>query len=1095
MVEKLMKKILLSIAIFSLWLLYGKSTDLTLENWHVLYAGKASFANGTLKAVPQNKGAALVRRILPGEVKGDFVHFRVKGTGFESGDLSLSLRGKTRVAVQKGEKQKDGSLLFAFPGLPENFSQLRLYFNSTGRLNKQAVEMQFTQLRFEGKPCFTADLSLRRKKMFEKTVIFPRIQSKYDLVKNYLSSYSAGTGTFVDRPLFYNRDLADSPLPEYDKQNSVKGFQKQLETARMFVDGLGLFYSQRSIRHLNPIRAAEAAGLKNCIFMEATPPLLKNTKLAFKVIDETLSSPAVFKHQGSLVISSYHGEVFKPEQWVKILKPFRQKYGKKVLFTIEMRAAGYGMNSHYRKTEGKPSAAFTEEIKARIRRYLDAADGVNFSASNHLNEKKTGFPENVLSIKAYREYIIPVFVSVLAEEKYNGKKIFGLSAHKGYTQTRRTASNLDDEGTGSMRKSLTAALEANCDYIVMPEWNEINENTHVEPLVSNALTNVRVVNALRNKTTSAVEKKFPDVILSFRQSNDLAVPIPIELLGLPEKDSGPSSVRLHLLSPEGKRIKSFDKVRFSHKQTEEKFYLEPAYKYGKFRYLLPELEISWKGKTFSLREGLPHIRLYSAPNVNNTYVKIPLRDLPQEGIQVKTVISGEKIQAHGKIRLPEKIMSVELLANENVLKAVDVHNEYRTPAGMVMLRWMRMTPVAHGFSNDRLTVRALKGRIRLRTPHIFSLTGMKLEQPSPDLISGRIGGGCCIREFFFFADPDAELEFSDRKERFKVTVASLIANGLFRQAGACGVSRTVEHCKEQIELPRPIGKKELSFSLEAPLRKDKNTVYSVRVVTEKGRVFRSRPVMAKSESAGQLTLPLRDILTDKVLRVTVPRQMIRHRIFDFSPRCGALLPLKDGDKEEFAVCGGFDYRSHSAKGWNVLRQPVWKKEKDRWVLDFVPGSGLLLCQPLFSRSAFDLRLEASFKDLRSQTLLDVLGQNLSVQVTDGRLHGRIVTTCGKAGWQVKEKLEKERFYKIRLTYDLETLRVYLDGKEAARQKITGTLPDAWILCIGGAPSGKGPAVSNVLTKAAGAHDTPDKAFRFNGTLRALEIANCPLDSN
>ncbi|MBQ9500984.1 MAG: hypothetical protein IJU70_02380 [Lentisphaeria bacterium] len=1058
--------------------------------WRVFYTEKSSFRDGVLTGTPKNGGAALVRKITSSEVPAGAAQLCVRGSGFEADDLSLSLRGRTRVTVRKSERKGDRFVL-SFSAVPEELREMRIYFNSRARYSGKPVSMKFDSIFFAAGEVYRPDMSVRRRRVFERTVIFPRIQSKYDLVKNYLSVYSAGTGNFVDRPLFFNRELADVPLPEYDKQNTVGSFRKQLEVARLFTDGLGIFYSIRPVRYMRPIHAAETAGMKNCVFMEVPGARLEMYKVLFPAIDATLKSPAVFKHRGALVIGSYQGDALSPERWKKILPPYRARYGKKVLFTVELRGIGYTMASHFRKTGGRPRAAFTEEMKKKIRAYLDVADGINFSASNHLNAPRAGFPENVFNAEAYGNYIIPVFVSVLAEEKYDGKKLLGLSAHRGYIQTRRLVSNVDDEGTASLRKSLTAALGANCDFIVMPEWNEINENTHMEPLVSHALTNVRVVNAVRGLPVADVEKKFPNVILSFRQENDLAAPIPVELLALPEKEASPSRITLRLVSPDGKVVKSYPQQTFSHEKIEEFSRLEPAAAFASYRYLVPELEILWRGKKRVLRAGLPHIRLTGAPNIRQCYVKIPLRDLPDpESVRSESGFEGRTVRVRGRASLPEKIMSVELLADENVLTAADPKKEFVPPPGMVMLRWMRSTPVTGGFAGDTVTLTAAAGGIRLRTPHTYSLTGMKPEQPRKNVISGRIGGGCNIRDFFFFATPDAVLKITSRKQTVEVAVRDVLAQGRLRFVGDSGVSMNVEHCTEQVEMPMPLNEKEFAFDLAAPKRPGVNTVYSLRIVTEAGRVYRGLPFMAAHDPGKPVKLPVFDLLDEKVKVIDVPEARLRNVSFEFSPRCGDVLPADTGVRDEDAMAGGFDYRTHSAPGWNILLPPRWRRENGRWLLDFKPGCGLLLCQPLFSRSAFDLELEASFSSVEDQVLLDVLGGKLPVRVRDGRLSGAIVTAKGNFEWRAEKVIEKNRFYTLRLCYDLTRLRVFLDGTEIASVPASGTVPgDGWVLCIGGVPEKTRPAGWNSLAKDEPKTTSPNTGFRFDGVLRALRIAN------
>ena len=283
-------------------------------------------------------------------------------------------------------------------------------------------------------------------------------------------------------------------------------------------------------------------------------------------------------------------------------------------------------------------------------------------------------------------------------------------------------------------------------------------------------------------------------------------------------------------------------------------------------------------------------------------------------------------------------------------------------------------------------------------------------------------------------------------------------------------------------------------TVSAPLRADKNTVYTLRIVTEKGRVYRSLPVMRQNAAAKMCQLPVWDLLENDRKVLSVPEYMLRNAVFDFDPRYGDVLPTVSKIRSEYAMAGGFDYRSHSAKGWNVLHKPEWKKSGDTWLLEFKKGSGLLLCQPLFSRSAFDICLTVSLDDTKEQTILDVLGGKLPLKVENGKLYGEITTSCGKKKWQSSVTIEKARFYNLRLVYDLAELVVFLDGKKIASVSAAGTFTDGWILCVGGAPEKLPRAVSNVLSKTARSGNTPNSGFRFSGKLKSLRISNYPVEN-
>ena len=336
------------------------------------------------------------------------------------------------------------------------------------------------------------------------------------------------------------------------------------------------------------------------------------------------------------------------------------------------------------------------------------------------------------------------------------------------------------------------------------------------------------------------------------------------------------------------------------------------------------------------------------------------------------------------------------------------------------------------------------------------------------------------------------MEFTIRKSVVRVKARDILANGFARYALTHGITQTIEHCTEQIEMPYPIKKQHVDFDFSAPVRADKNTVYMLRIVTEKGRVYRSLPVMRQNAAAKMCRLPVWDLLENKRKVLSVPEYMLRNAVFDFDPRYKDVLPTVSRIRSEYAMAGGFDYRSHSAKGWNVLHKPEWKKSGDTWLLDFKKGSGLLLCQPLFSRSAFDIELTVSVDDTKEQTILDVLGGKLPVKVKNGKLYGEITTAAGRKKWQSSVTLEKDRFYVLRLVYDLAELVVFLDGKKISSVPATGVFTDGWILCVGGAPVKLPRAVSNILAKTARAGNTPDPGFCFSGKLKSLKISNYPL---
>ncbi|MBQ6471279.1 MAG: hypothetical protein IJJ33_04805 [Victivallales bacterium] len=934
-----------------------------------------------------------------------------------------------------------------------------------------------------------------RTRMLDRTRLYPRIQSKYDLMYNYLDGYTLGSGTFFDRPLFFDRTLAENPLPLYDKLSSPKGFCRDLDSALEFTDGFAIFMATRLPRTVRPIQFATEAGYRGALLLETPPPRLKMTEELMTQLDMALNSEAVLKWQGKVIVSSYHGEVYTPEEWRELLKPYREKYGDKVLFTAELRNCAYRINSSYNKHGGFLTAEEVEEYKARIRSYLEVVDGINFSGSNHLTGREAGYPENVFNAECYARFIVPIFASVLAEPAYNGRKLLGLSAHRGYAQVRHTGSNIDEMCTRGLRQSLQAALSANPDYIIMPEWNELNENTHLQPLVGNAKSTTRVVNAIMGRTTRDVERIYPNIIFSARQENDLSWPVPIELLGLPDAGGGPSQVTLRLLDAQGKLVKAFPPHTFSHRAIEEDFHLEESAPYAGSRILIPELEITWEGRTCVIRDGLPCIRLSTPPVQLQTYVKIPLRDLPApDCLQASLRIQDGMVTATGRFHFPENLAYLELLANDTPIAALSDKDDYAAPPGKILLCWQRSGPLVSGLNSGDLSITAVKGAIEARTPHVYGMAGMAVPQQTGNTLSGPIGGGSFCRECFFFATPDAVLEVSERGEATTVAVSQVLRHGRYRVVDSHGVSWQLLQMKDLPEMPFPLDRESGDFALAAQLSDRFNAVYCIRAVTREGRVFRTLPMVANGPDGPPVDFPVFDLLKDARAVREIPQSLVRDLRYVFSPEAGTLMLAEDGRREHDAVLGGFDYRTHSAPGWNVLLAPQWRQYGDgKWELVFAKGAGILLGPPVFSRSAFLVEMDVQFDNVEDQTVLAAIGERLTLQVKKGRLLGSITPAAKRLRWTAPKdcRLEAGRFYHLALRYDLETLTCEVDGTSVATLPVTGNIAEGWVLCVGGCAIKPPPAKANVLYRPPQATNTPNEGFRFSGALRSLRVANWP----
>ena len=280
--------------------------------------------------------------------------------------------------------------------------------------------------------------------------------------------------------------------------------------------------------------------------------------------------------------------------------------------------------------------------------------------------------------------------------------------------------------------------------------------------------------------------------------------------------------------------------------------------------------------------------------------------------------------------------------------------------------------------------------------------------------------------------------------------------------------------------------------MEAALSDRFNAVYQIRLVTREGRVYRSQPIMESLPNGDSLPFPAYNRLTGKRQMLSVPASLVRDVRYRFNPEAGDIMLSEDKRREHDAILGGFDYRTHSQPGWNLLYAPKWQSyDGDKWQLHFDKGSGLFLGTPLFSRSAFTLEMDVSFDDVKDQTLVDTIGGRVTVKLLEGRLIGSILPAKKTFRWAAPRKklLEPNRFYHIRLNYDLEKLTCQVDGETVASIPVEGTINEGWCICIGGAPVNPKKGPTGVLYQAPKQDEAPNAGFNFSGTLRSLRISN------
>ena len=1051
--------------------------------------------DGVVDTVPQESGAVLIPvqgdlseisglRVRLGGVRGNF-----SASSFAAAFRRGSKYEYARYAVAPKFGGAQAELLFDMRELAELRPELlRLYFNRdrkiTGRVGFKIESVEFVRgplpaaKKGPAGP-MVAKLPLQKHhRLTDKTYIFPRTQIKYSLFMNYYAA--AHRDIWLDRPLEYDRSLAGGSR-QYDKSGNFASVRKDAATLLTYADGMGILATSRSYldRTLKGMEYADAAGLKNYWLLEISPALTNLSKMSgdgdfsfiYELVAAAVKSPSVFRIDGNIVISSYNANGIPPEKWAPVVAEMKKTADGKLLFIAEIRPPFFAAASEYSRNGKKVSTATIETMKSFIRSYLDVADGVLFAGCNHIVEQTDDMSNYRFGYDFYRNILLPTLVSVCNEPKYRGKYL-GVSGAKGYFYRKNATGSQSEEGTLTLRRSLEAALEIDPDFILMPEWNEANENTHLQPTVYDARTTARVMNHFRGKTASMdADPTVPDLVVSYRRELVYGEIVDIELLNIPDaRMSGDTlKVGLKLRNCDGKVLADLGETVLDARTLSEKRFKLPSEKFLDERLLIPELRWEMGGKS-GKAEGLAAILLETPPTMNKLYVNQPLRDLcllTENTLRWQD--DGRRVTVSGTLAGAANFNSIELLAGTAPVAAVDLHRPPLKKGSSINVIWNSVS----GKGTAILTIRALKGRSEETEDDSVNMaeflrSEVKIADGALEKVLRFTGAQ---NQFPVRVAPDSVLEIALDGEKFTVPAADIFRYGAYRKVFPDGKTLLLEPRECQYLVPYPVGKNNVTFTLEAD-KIDPAAVYSVRAIDADGKIYRSAPFYPQKLSGKKADIALWSFTEKAAVRAAVPAEFVRTVVYDLSANTGDILVTYRRDYN--ALAGGGEHGSGLLR--NSLQNSAPERDFAEKALVF-DGKNQVLTIPKLavSEQSFTLSFEFLPEETGEQVLFNTAyGAPVAAlwcHVKDGTLLGAFRNRENKLfRFQTEKVVRYGQWNRVELRYDLAKLTVRCNGNVAAQVPACGLLYKQPFLYFGGFDSPKSPA-------------------RFRGKLRDIRISN------
>ena len=930
-----------------------------------------------------------------------------------------------------------------------------------------------------------------------RTLVFSRAQMKYGLDRNYLRRWT-------DRPLFQDtslREARSAHVTPFGSFSRVMGIVKDCG-----IDGLA--FLPETTRRMGIFEHANREPPGGFALL---PEFLSYRDLDKKLamLDAAEKCAATIRIRDRIPITAYHSDSIPLDDWKDMLSKLRARYGNKFLFLPDIqRPAGIGWMRWCERwnSDSPPSHQDKERIRAYLRSWAAVFDGLYFAGCHALKTSRK------FDDRFYRKFLIPLFNEVMDEPRFRSKYL-GLSACIGHENCTRLGYTLSCEGTKTLRRSFETASRARPDLIVLPEWDEQNENTSFRPTVYNSFSTQRILryymSRIKNEPLRSRlddDASVPNLVISHRKILTLGEVLEIEILFVPDAEmANACSARLRLKNLEGRIVWQSKSLRFSGRKLEDNTIRIPSETFSMYPVLRPSLVVRSGSGEQTFEDGLHHIRIRPTWNWDYKWVKTPLRDLCQPsavGFRWSGAQPGADglYRCEGNVTSKEDIASVEILDEDAVVFAV-------TPGGDSH----RETESIETFCMELRSFRRKRFRGHLRVEGAEGLWPEKQASiwGNAKLMENKFSASTNVdwypRQLFLGIRtkdvPKAALILDSDIASMSVSASDLIERDIISRTLDDGLTVTFSRYVNQADHPMHLNRKQVQFS--ARISPDHpNSVFHMRVITRSGKIYRSAPLMLRDAgSSGTVTLPVYSEAKGEPVQVAITKRRIPEILYRMSPDRGSVLDTETGrcfrghlggmtDSVTFrGGDGGLDgspfvRRSNfpeSAKS----TAPVWTRDEGTDFLEF-DGNGNFIALPqgaLPRRGAFRLSFEIKPDRVDLPQILFAhhgyyIG-SLVVRIESGKLFGSFVNDKLKViGFDSGLQLAPGRWHTIEVMYDLKHMRFSIGGKECAPMNCRGVgLYDTTSVFGGfGGTAGK-------LQPFIG------KAGWFKGKLRKLKIAH------
>ena len=600
-----------------------------------------------------------------------------------------------------------------------------------------------------------------------------------------------------------------------------------------------------------------------------------------------LSDPRGYRHKGKTLVLSYWTDKFmSAERLAEIVSTLRRRHGDTFMFVPDIQKVAFYPYKQAFAEHGDLLPEQVAELKDRFRAYAAVGDGLYIGETHMLARSVHG--QKVFDEKYYAR-VVSLAREVLDEPGFRGNKLLVLSAICGHENPSTIGRNVMADGTRTLRNSFAVAAAASPDVIVMPEWDEYNENTCFAPTLYNSYAVKRLVrnlvSGLHSETPQPMagdSTSVPNLVLSWRKSLSPGEPLYIEVLNIPDGTwSGSVVCGAEVYDERGRLLHAFEESEIDCGRLDEaRFEMETAGMAKAARCL--RVRFHWSRRKTNARRhyvsGLHPIDFAVANSWNSRVVRQPIRDI---AMMLRANFSVKDGVAHADVACKEPIRYVQLCGNGQI--------QYIRGAPESPCMKFREDADAAVFQ-----ISALKWSVAVDRESFFAIDGVSgaewMRFPWGPVERGKKFGikwMSMASEPIYLSIPMEDVESAKIDCQFEnvlegsVPLSAAYRLGAYSIGSSNGAQIVVSRFDRQSFYPSALNRKECDFDIRTASDR-RSMVYWLQVVTMSGKTWRTRPLVVEAS----------------------PEDRFSDLRYDFSPSCGDVVRPMSGERRFFGLAGG-----------------------------------------------------------------------------------------------------------------------------------------------------------------------------------------------